>query len=75
MEMEDNYTLITFKYRSGWFQKEETIPWHGTLAEFVVNRIQMGGPMPVVIHAESLSGGGFEKVWHYYIENKCYSKK
>lgn len=73
--MEDNYTLITFKYRSGWFQRTQTVPWHGSVAEFVINRIQMGGPMPVVIHVEWLEKEEFQKVWNHYIENKCYSKK
>lgn len=70
--MEDNYTLITFKYRSGWFQKEETIPFRGTTAAFIANRTAMGGPMPVILFSTPITEKEFRAVREGFMRSKGY---
>ncbi len=74
MYVAQEHHLITFKYNNGRFQKSHTIPFMGKLSEFVVSRIDLGGPMPVILYTLPITKDEFDKIWHYYIENKVYNR-
>jgi hypothetical protein len=69
----EEFTLITFKYQQGFFSKVQTIPFYGTLAEFVYDRIRLRGPMPVILHSASLTVEEYKKIWEHYIDNRLNS--
>ena len=70
--MEENYYIITFKHKSGLLQKSQTVPFMGTVAEFVVSRMRLDGHVPVILYSQQLTKEEFDKVWNSYIDIRVF---
>ena len=68
--MEDNYTLITFKYRSGWFRRTRTVSFPGSVSKFIAIMQTGSGKVPVILFSTPITEKEFQVARRAVLKSK-----